>query len=237
MSGIIKIINITKNNPQWNYFVAGFLSLAIAIYPKVATAQNPFRYNYLEIGYGKSSTEVQGSTQQENDSDSLLPGFQASYAVQEHIAIQAGYEPVRDSFNGLVNGIPVVYNVSGNYLSAGVDLHQMISARSEVGLDIWHNHTKSSGTMSVAGNTSPILSSANISNSISFRARTAVTPSLWFLASMGRTTGGNYAASTDYTAGAQYVLNTKFIVGIEYDLSTLPTGNYRGYIINGQYCF
>jgi len=220
-----------------NLFLAGFLVVTIGVITGSAIADDLFKYNYVELGYGYTTTEVQGSAQKEDDSDSSLPGVQASYAIHDLVAIQASYSPIKATFNGVINGIPVAYKTSGNYLSFGVDLHKSISDTTEIGLDLGHNLEGSSGTMSVAGFPTTIPSSTDVTNSFAIRARIALDQKFRIQASAGRTTGGSEAASTDYTASVEYMSGKKFSIIVEDDLSTIPTGNWRSYIVEARYYY
>lgn len=220
-----------------NMFLTDFLMVTSGLISGSAIADDLFNYNYVELGYGITTTDVQGSAQKEDDSDTALPGVQASYAIHDLVAIQASYSPIKAKFNGVINGIPVAYNTSGDYLSLGVDLHKLISDTTEIGLDLGHNRERSSGTMSVMGFPATIPSSINITNSFAIRARIALDPKFRIQASVGRTTGGSEAASTDYTANAEYILGKKFSIIVEYDLSTMPTGNWRSYALIGRYYY
>src|SRR5271169_40579 len=220
-----------------NLLFTGFFVVTTGVVSGSAIADDLFNYNYVELGYSNTTTEVQGSTQKEDDSDTALPGIQASYAIHDLIAIQASYSPIKETFNGVISGMPVAYNISGDYLSLGVDMHKMISDSAEIGLDLGHNRERSNGTMSVAGSPITIPSSTDITNSFGIRARIAITPKFLLAASAGRTTGGSEAASTDYTAGAEYMLGKKFSIGVEDDLSTIPTGNWRSYVVYGRYYY
>ena len=218
--------------------LAGFLVVMTGVISDSAIADDLFKYNYVELGYGNTTTEVQGSTQKEDDSDTALPGIQASYAIHDLVAFQASYSPVKATFNGVINEIPVAYNTSGDYLSLGIDVHRLISDSGEIGLDLEHNRERSSGTMTVAGFPVAIPSSTDITNSFAIRGRIALTSKFRLEASAGRTTGGSEAASNDYTTSAEYILIKKLSIIIEDDLSTMPgTGNWRSYVVEGRYYY
>jgi hypothetical protein len=222
-----------------NSWLVGVLVVTVCVLCRSAVAEELFRYNYVEAGYEKGTSDVKGFSPKIDVSDYKIFG---SYAVHELVAIGIQYATGKASFNGSVSGVPVSETSNSNILTVGVTLHKMISDNTELGLDLARDHSSYDAfTMTVAGSPTTVPSSTDNTNDFGIRVRTAIVPEFRLLASAGRTTGGSYAASTNYDIGAEYELGKDFSLGVDYGLSTSTTGSStdytRGFSISGRYYY
>jgi hypothetical protein len=222
-----------------NSWLVGVLVVGVCVLCRSAVADELFRYNYVEAGYGKVTDDAKGFSPKIDGSDY---GILGSYAVHELVAITIQYTKLKTSFNGSFSGTPVSLTSNGNALTVGVTLHKMISDNTELGLDLARDHISYDAyTMTVAGTPSTVPSSTDNTNDFGIRVRTAIVPEFRLLASAGRTTGGSNAASTNYDIGAEYELGKDFSLGVDYGLSTSSTGSStdyaRGFSISGRYYY
>lgn len=218
-----------------NSWVVGISVAVVCVFCRSAVAEELFRYNYVELGYGKATADMEGSAQK---IDGSVYGIVGSYAVHELVAIGVVYQKSKASFNGSVFGTPVSLTGKGSSLIIGVTLHKMVSDNTELGLDLSRDQSSYDAMLvTIGGSTSTEPASTNNTNVFRVRGRTAIVSEFRLLASVGRTTGGKYDASTDYSIGAEYELGKDFSLGAEYDLSNDPISNTSGFIVSGRYYY
>lgn len=217
-----------------HFWLTGITFASLCTLGGSAAAEELFRYNYVDLGYTKVTTGIQGSSQKE---DGSAFGVIGSYAVHDMVAIQVGYDKTKFSFNGSVNGLATSYSINGSDLTLGVDVHKMVTENTEVAFDLARIHASTNAfTLTEAGATFQFPSATDNATNFGVRVRTAVTREFRLLASVGRTTGG-LVASSNYSAGVEYELGEKFSVGAGYILNTASGGNTRGFGISGRYYF
>lgn len=218
-----------------NSWIIGVLIVMFFMLCRSAIANELFRYNYVKAVYGKATYDMQGSSQK---ADGSLYGVIGSYAIHELVAIGVQYEKTKKSFDGSFSGTPVSITSIGNSLAMGVTLHKMVSNSTELGLDLVRDHSSADATTATfAGVLFTVPASTDNTNAFGIRVSTAIVPEFRLMASVGRTTGGNFAVSTDYSIGAEYELGKNFSMDAKYVLNTISTGNSRGLIVNGRYYY
>jgi hypothetical protein len=218
-----------------NSWIIGGLVVAVCVFSRSVVADELFRYNYIEVGYGKVADDAKGFSPKIDGSDY---GIMGSYAIHELVAIGIQYSKSKASFNGSYSGVPASTTLSGNDLIIGATLHKMISDNTELGFDLERDHTSiDASTIIVAGTPSAVPSSTDNTNVFAIRVRTAIIPVFRLLASIGRSTGGNFGASTDYNIGVEYELGKDFSLGAGYRVNNSSTDNVRGLAISGRYYY
>ncbi len=212
------------------FWLAGitFASLCAAGTP--ASAEELFRYNYVDVGYTKLSIDSQVSS---TKIDGSTFGIIGSYAVHEMVAIQLGYDKAKAS----INSSALSFSSSGSDLTLGVDVHKMVTESTEVALDLARLHNSTGAfTRTEGGVAIAVPSTTDNANVFGVRVRTAIVPEFRLLASAGRTTGGAVATS-NYSAGVEYEFGGNYSVGAAYGLSTASVGNTHSVGISGRYYF
>ncbi len=77
-----------------HYWLTGITFASLCALGGSAAAEELFRYNYVDLGYTKVTTGIQGSSQKE---DGSAIGIIGSYAVHDMVAIQVGYDKTKFS--------------------------------------------------------------------------------------------------------------------------------------------
>ncbi len=193
-----------------------------------AAAEEVFRYDYIGARYTQSNSDVAGFQETRNGSNY---GVLGSVALLDMLALNAAYDRSRSSLN-----IPGVTSQSstGHGESVGLDLHFMTGKVTEVGLGWARNHSISTAT--VDGFDRP--STTGNSNSYSARVRTAINPTFWLQAQLGRTISWTGYGTTDYNINGEYFVSRNVGLRLNLGFNNTATGNNtRSVAFSGRYYF
>ena len=206
----------------------GGLFFLVTAFMQSATAEDVFRYNYVQGAYQSISIDMRGSADKLTAS---APAVTGSYALNDMIALQASAGLVSESFS--TPGYTL--DASGTIMGLGASLHTGITDNVEIGLDLGRS-VLDLNKYTVNGIDQPTFKS--YSSDASANVRVAITPELLLGASVGHAISNSDTGSgPGYSVNAEYYIGKSFGIGGAYSISHSSEGYTRGITIGARYYF
>ena len=206
----------------------GGLFFLSAVSMKSASADDVFRYNFLQGAYQSVKVDELGFSDKVTASTSAVTG---SYALNDMIALQAVAGAVSESFS------PPGYNLdaSGTMMGLGAALHKNITDNFEIGVDLGRIGLDLN-KYTINGIDQPTYKS--YTSSADFKVRAAITPEFLLGASVGHGISESKTGSgPGYAFNAMYYPGKSFGLGAAYSISHSISGYTRGFTIGARYFF